>query len=173
MLVKNLDNEEKEFVILGDLNCDISNQPIPRHSDDLLKMLNLYQLHQLIKEPTRVTPASKTLIDLVITNTPGNYLKSGVLHIGISNHSMIYACRKISTPNNMYKFVTTRSLKNYDKNRFGEELKQYLGNYEFDSTDPNELWKSWKSIFNIFLEKHAPTRLQKLKANTHLGLQKA
>ena len=43
MLVKNLDNEEKEFMILGDLNCDLSNQPILRHSDDLLKMLNLYQ----------------------------------------------------------------------------------------------------------------------------------
>ena len=126
MLVKNLDNEEKEFVIFGDLNCDLSNQQILRHSDYLLKMLNLYQLHQLIKEPTRVTPASKTLIDLVITIKPGNYLKSGVLHIGISDHSMIYACRKISTPNNMHKVITTRSLKNYDKNKFSEELKQYL-----------------------------------------------
>ena len=132
-------------------------------SDDLLKMLNLYQLHQLIKEPTRVTPASKTLIDLVITNKPGNYLRSGVLHIGISNHSMIYACRKISTPNNMHKVITTWSLKNYDKNKFSEELKQYLGDFEFDSTDPNELWESWKFIFNIVLEKHAPTRLRKVK----------
>ena len=78
MLVKNLDNEEKEFVILGDLNCDLSSQPILRQSDDLLKMLNLYQLHQLTKESPRVTPASKTLIDLVIINKPAYYLKSGV-----------------------------------------------------------------------------------------------
>ena len=56
------------------------------------------------------------------------------------------------------------SLKNYDKNKFGEELKQYLSNYEFDSTDPNELWESWKFIFNIVLEKHAPTRSQKVRS---------
>ena len=74
-----------------------------RQSDDLLKMLNLYQLHQLIKEPTRVTPASKTLIDLVIANKPGKHLKPSVLDIGISDDIMIYACRKISTPNNTWQ----------------------------------------------------------------------
>ena len=64
----------------------------------------------------------------------------------------------------MHKVVTTLPLKNYDKIKFGEELKQYLGNYEFDSIlhDPNELWESRKSIFNIVLQKHAPTRLRKL-----------
>ena len=40
ILVKNLDNEEKEFAILDELNCDLSNQQILRKSDYLLKMLN-------------------------------------------------------------------------------------------------------------------------------------
>ena len=64
----------------------------------------------------------------------------------------------------MHKVITTRSLKNYDKNKFGEELKQYLGNCELDSTNPNELWESWKFIFNIVLEKYAPTRLRKVRS---------
>ena len=136
-------------------------------------MLNLHQLHQLIKEPARVTPASKTLFDLVITNKPGNYLRSGVLHIGVSNHSMIYACRKISTPNNMHKGIATRSLKNYDKNKFGEELKQYLGNYEFDSTGPNKLWESWNLFSILSLKSTHQLDYEKLGANTRLGLQKA
>jgi hypothetical protein len=106
----------------------------------------------------------KTLIDLVITNKPGNYLRSGVIHIGISDHSMVYACRKISTPNNMHKVVTTRSLKNYDSHKFSEDLKHHFENYEFDNNDPNELWGLWKSIFNIILEKHAPTRLRKVRS---------
>ena len=114
MLVKHLDNEEKEFVILGGLNCDLSSRPLYQQSENLLQMINLYHLYQLIKEPTRITSTSKTLIDLVITNKPGNYLRSGVIHSGISDHSMVYACRKISTSNNMHKFDTTRSLKNYD-----------------------------------------------------------
>ena len=131
-------------------------------------MLNLYQLHQLIKEPTRVTPASKTLIDLVITNKPGNYLQSGVLHIGISDHSMIYACRKISTPNNM-QVITTRSLKNYDKNKFGEELKQYLGNYELTVL----IQMNFGNLGNLFsilsLKSTHQLDYEKLEANTRLG----
>ena len=75
ILVKHLDNEEKEFVILGDLNCDLSSRPLYQQSENLLQMIDLYQLYQLIKEPTRITPTSKTLIDLVITNKPGNYLR--------------------------------------------------------------------------------------------------
>ena len=114
ILVKHLDNEEKEFVILGGLNCDLSSRPLYQQSENLLQMINLYHLYQLIKEPTRITSTSKTLIDLVITNKPGNYLRSGVIPSGISDHSMVYACRKISTSNNMHKFDTTRSLKNYD-----------------------------------------------------------
>ena len=79
ILVKHLDSEEKEFVILSDLNCDLSSRPLYQQSENLLQMINLYQLYQLIKEPTRITPTSKTLIDLVITNKPGNYIP-GVMH---------------------------------------------------------------------------------------------
>ena len=78
-LIKNLDNEEKEIVILGDFNYDLLNRSVTHNSDNFLEILNLYQLHQLINEPTRITETSKTLIDVVITNKPENYLKSVLL----------------------------------------------------------------------------------------------
>ena len=43
----------------------------------------------------RITETSKTLIDVVITNKPENYLKSGIIHIGISDHCVAYTCRKL------------------------------------------------------------------------------
>jgi hypothetical protein len=48
---------------------------------------SLYQFHQLINEPTRVTPTSAFLIDLILTNKPENISPSGVVHLGISDHS--------------------------------------------------------------------------------------
>ena len=44
-------------------------------------------------EPTRVTSTSATLIDLILPNTPENILQSGVIHLGISDHSLVYALR--------------------------------------------------------------------------------
>ena len=95
-LIRNLDDEGKEFVILGGFNYDLLNQSAAHNSDKFLEILNLYQLHQLINKPTRITETSKTLIDVIITNKPVNYLKSGIIHIGISDHSLVYTCRKLS-----------------------------------------------------------------------------
>ena len=50
----------KNMYILGDLNEDLL-----KVNKQILNKLNMYQL---IKEPTRITPRSKTLIDVIITN---------------------------------------------------------------------------------------------------------
>ena len=66
-----------------------------RSSDRRLQFLcSMYQLSQLVDEPTRVTENSATLIDLILTNRPEKMLRSGVFHLGISDHSLIFAVRK-------------------------------------------------------------------------------
>ena len=38
----------------------------------LLNITDIYNLKQLITEPTRITPLSSTLIDVIFTNLPDN-----------------------------------------------------------------------------------------------------
>ena len=52
---------------------------------------NLY-----ITEPTRVTPTSSTLFDVIYTNCRDKIVCSGVCHVSISDHSMVFAYRKLS-----------------------------------------------------------------------------
>ena len=47
-------------------------------------------LKQLIEEPTRITPHSSTLLDLILTNSV-NVSKSGVLYSGISDQGLFQA----------------------------------------------------------------------------------
>ncbi len=68
------------------------------HSRRLRFLCSLYQLSQLVDEPTRVTETSSTLIDLILTNRPENILSTGVIHLGILDHSLIYAVRKFKLP---------------------------------------------------------------------------
>ena len=82
--------------IIGDLNCNVSANVVDNNTHHLLELTELYQYTQLIKEPTRITSSSSTLIDLFLTNEPNNFTTAGVNTIGISDHNLIYAVRKHS-----------------------------------------------------------------------------
>ena len=90
-LLQTINDENKEI-----LNCDLL-KPNPNHPTNKLRSLfEIYQLTQLIDEATRITETSSTLIDHFITNEPEKISKCGVIHTGISDHSLIYAFRKIN-----------------------------------------------------------------------------
>ena len=40
--------------------------------------------------------STSSLIDHIVTNTPEKISDSGVIHTGISDHSLVFAIRKIS-----------------------------------------------------------------------------
>ena len=62
-----------------------------RISSFLRNIFDVYSLSQLIREPaTRVTSVSNILIDLYITNSPEEVTKSGVIHLAISDHSIVF-----------------------------------------------------------------------------------
>ena len=53
-------------------------------------MMDIYQLEQIITEPTQITIDTASLIDIFITNSPLKVKSSGVIRLGISDHYMIY-----------------------------------------------------------------------------------
>jgi exonuclease III len=55
----------KQIIIIGDLNCDCLDESAAE-TIALKEFLNVYKLTQLIREPTRSTASSESLIDLLI-----------------------------------------------------------------------------------------------------------
>ena len=78
------------------------------------------EISQLITEPTRVTLVSKTLIDLCITNSQKKVTNSGVIHLGISDHSLVFLTRKAQYYRNGPRVIETRHFKHFD----GLEIRQ-------------------------------------------------
>ena len=166
-LIREIDDENKEMYLLGDLNCDMLKEEQLCHAP--LKKLNslceLYQLTQLIDEPTRITATMFSLIDHVITNTPEKISHSGVVHTGISDHSLVFAIRKIriiqKKENNAYEI---RNMKNFEEIKFlNDLLSQHWEYVYFIGSDPNDMWEIWKELFLEVLDKHAP--LQKKRSD--------
>lgn len=74
------------------MNCDLLN-PDGGAKDGcaLIDLMEVYRLSSLIKEPTRITNTSTSLIDVTFTSRPRSFLSSGVYDTGISDHSLVYA----------------------------------------------------------------------------------
>ena len=107
-----------------------------------IKLLyELYQLSQLIKEATRVTMTTSSLIDHIL-------VLFTLVHI--SDHSLVIAIRKISVTitKNRENIVEIRNIKNFDNQKFIEDLMhQHWENMYFFAEDSNTKWEIWKKIF--------------------------
>ena len=166
-LIKAIDNENKEVYILGDLNCNMlktdKDANIP--TKKIKSLYELYQLTQMIDEATRVTMTTSSLIDHIVTNTPEKISDSGVIHTGISDHSLVFAIRKISVIDKQENILEIRNMKNFNEEKFIEDLlKQPWEHIYFSAEDPNVMWEIWKKIFLDVLDKHAPLQHKKIRS---------
>ena len=82
--VQRCDIEDKQLILMGDINSDYAKTPLHVHTKTLQFISSVYQLKQLIKEPTRVTKSSATTLDFIFTNMVDKIATSGVIHLGIS-----------------------------------------------------------------------------------------
>ena len=103
-ILKRLENDEKEIILIGDTNCDFKNSK-NANSKKLKSSYSEYQLEQLIKRYTRVAitttepgeqKVSKTLIDHFCSTNPEYVIEADVLEIGMVGHYLVYGIRKIN-----------------------------------------------------------------------------
>ena len=104
-VLQKLDSYHMEVDIIGDLNCNVAATSPDCSTQKLLDICDSYQYSQLIDQPTRITQLKSSIIDLFLTNHPRNFSYSGVANIGISDHCLVYAIRKICIPKSNPKTV--------------------------------------------------------------------
>ena len=124
-------------------------------SSFLANRFDIYGLSQLIREPTRVTSVSSTLIDLCITNSPEKVTKSGVIHFGISDHYLVFLTRKAHYDHNGPRMIETRQFKQFDRDKFLIDLNQMPWANADSHSDPSDMWREWKEMFLSCVDKHA------------------
>ena len=140
--------------------------PLSALTKDVTFLLESYQYTQLINEATRITQSSKTLIDHIYSNTTHMVNSSGVLHIGISDHSLIYCVRKFPSfkTSKRGKTIKYRCLKKFNLNLFLADLERVPWNNIFNFDDPNSMWTTWKSMFLTVYDFHAPIKSKRVKS---------
>ena len=160
-----LEKVEPKYEELGDLNCNFLSNPLEYHTSQLLDVLISFQMNQVLTEPTRVTPISKILIDVVITNSKERLSHAGAYPLLISDHYLIYAIRKIGIPRGRPRFVEARNCKHFDESKFKNDLINApwpcIGNFQ----DVNCALAAWTKVFLSIVDKHAPCRTKRIRNN--------
>ena len=159
-----LDGQHKELILTGDLNCDLPLPVLQTFSRRLMDILELFQMKQVIADPTRITSNTASLLGIFATNRSDKVKESSVIHLGISDHSLVYVCLKVSVPRDKPKIFESRNLKNYNINHFNSHISHLLRNSSWDHKDPTHLWVQFKNIFTYVFDLHAPLKTRKVRS---------
>ena len=121
------------------MNADMASTNYNNSVRQLTNIADIYGLHQLISESTRITDKLlSTLIDLIVTNCPERVVCSRVAHISISYHSLVYAfCKLLINFQKGHTSILYRNFKTFNRAKFRNDI--YNENWGFlgSAFDPN------------------------------------
>ena len=89
-----------------------------------------------------------------------------MVHLGISDHSLIYAVRKFSLPKSRKSVKIARNFKNFGANDFLNDIFQIPWLWITSHDNPNLCWKTWQSLYVKVLGMHAPIRHTRIRTNS-------
>ena len=120
---------------------------------------------EIIREPTRITCSSSTLLDHILTYSSEKVSQKGV--IDVSDHQLIYCTRKSKRiKNNMHNQIEVRSLKKYSAEIFTNALKTVqFPNYNIFS-NVNIAYSDLLSKISEIIDSVAPIKEIRIKNNT-------
>ena len=88
-----------------------------------LDFCSIQSLTEIIKNATRITETSSSLLDHILTNSTDKIAQSGIINVGLSDHQMIFCPRKtVKIKTGEKTRIKFRSLKNYSKEKLLEDL---------------------------------------------------
>jgi exonuclease III len=173
-IIEMANNENKEIIILGDMNYDyVMDDSLYKNPVFLIE--RLFSMTQLIKSPTRVTNASSSLLDVVLTTCPKYHVETGVLPYGLSDHYITFTILDISHQKRNHREIRFRDYKHFNESDFKKQCQARFDSLknQFPVINPNlksenleNMWQLWKSTFLNLCNEYAPFKCSRLK-NRH------
>ncbi|XP_072930460.1 uncharacterized protein [Epargyreus clarus] len=144
--------------ILGDFNVDMTHTEYSK-AKEMLQFCHHHSLEQLVKEPTRITNVSQTLLDLVMTTSSSKCKKVEVIHNPcLSDHALILVDFDVRKPKFKKQVKFLRTLKNINIDELSKELRMVPWDYINSLENLNEMVKLFnENIIKIF-DIYAPIR---------------
>jgi hypothetical protein len=143
----------KDIFILGDLNCNVLDTS-DGNARPLLDFCLAFNLTQVIKQPTRCTDLSKTLIDVILVSNMHLVKSSGVQPVSISDHHLVSITLNLKSRRAKPVYVIRRSCKHYDASAFAHNIAEVPWSVTENFDDVDGKLNAFHLLFDPILEQH-------------------
>ena len=159
--------KRKNIVLLGDFNNDFlfrgKTKEQIANGKRLKQIFSAYGLKNIVKKVTRISETTQTLIDLIAVSDTSKITSHGVAHLGISDHSFIYANLRMRKNKSKLETKTITNYKNFDEEKFKSDIQaapwSVCGSFQ-DLED--QVW-AWKHLFKQISSEHITTRKVRMR----------
>ena len=119
-------------------------------------LVQLFDLSQLVSEPTRITETTSTLIDHIYTTHQENIAEIFVAHYAISDHFPVCITRKVNQKKYPKKIIQQQL---FDASKILTNLRLIsLSSFSANSTNIDIDFSRWHNIIIEQLDSHAPVK---------------
>ena len=143
------------YVAIGDLNMNCFTDTT------LTDFCEIYDIHNLIKDPTCFKGETPSLLDVVLTNRPKCFANVFNADLGLSDfHNCIGVASKVFAPSHRKRKIIYRRMKNFSQHEFVDDVNQCPFHVAdiFDDVE-DSVWSKEK-LFTSTLENHAPSKMR-------------
>ena len=156
-----INTKKNDVFLVGDWNADYKNINTPAYKKvSFFEKSN--QLTQTVKNTTRNSNKTKTLIDLIMTNSPHIH-SSGTIENFISDHQMTYVIRKKIREKFQSRTFKGRSYKALNTETLLDNLASTDWKPFFQINDMNLLWDTLEKQITAQLDLQCPIRNFRIK----------
>eukprot|EP00112_Aurelia_sp_Birch-Aquarium-sp1_P018583 Seg4452.4 transcript_id=Seg4452.4/GoldUCD/mRNA.D3Y31 product="hypothetical protein" protein_id=Seg4452.4/GoldUCD/D3Y31 len=162
--------KRRSVIIAGDFNANLLNDPNNREDGQdwkqLKRILNCYSYKNIIDLPTRITPTSKTLIDLIVTSDTSKVKESGSVDFGISDHHLIYAVFYLLQSKPKPKIITVNDNRSTYLNSLKEDMSTAPWHIMEIFDDVDDCQYAWHLMYKDIMQQHVKTRRAKIRSKS-------
>ena len=126
------------FIVLFAINC--TNQIKSNY-------LYLFNMQNVIKEATRITPSTETLIDVISTDKPELVRRTGILPLGMTDHSLVYVTLRLKRKRPPPTAITVRNFKQFTTENFKVDVEQTTFHIASVFDDMDDILWAWNQLF--------------------------
>jgi len=165
-ILEKIEEENKDVIVIGDVNCDLLTDNPSCYTKKMKEITDSFNMTQLIKEATRVTENTESLIDHIYTTFPDKVTQSGVLHTGMSDHSFIYAIMGKETNtsvNGHQNYSINRNYKRFNDVYFKSDMCKVNWCSITTHNNIDDAVQDFESKFAEVANRHAPLRKKRVR----------
>ena len=149
---------------MRDLNIDTADKTKDT-CNYLSDLCDTFSLTNIINGKTCFKAQKGTSIDVLLTNRPRSFHKTGIFETGISDHhKLILSVFRSYFTRIPPKTIEYRNYKNFNETVFLHDLDQELLKGEMYKSN-NEIYSTFTKVFRLALDKHALLKVKKVRGN--------